>query len=265
MLGAILFDLDETLLIDRAWAEEALVLTCSAAGGPAAAARLLASAVDREARRLWREGPSWGFCEALGITWWEGLVSVRPGPGPEARRLAAWLPGFRRRAWEGALEALGLHEEGLATRLGDDYAARRRSRFRLLPEAVPLLTRLRAGPAVKLGMVTNGPADLQHGKLAATGLSGYFDAILVSGELGIGKPDAEVFGSILSTLAVPPSEAIMVGDSLARDVAGARGAGLAAIWLAGSTPPGAGAAVPDHVARDLDAVGGILQKLLAAP
>jgi putative hydrolase of the HAD superfamily len=79
--------------------------------------------------------------------------------------------------------------------------------------------------------VTNGASCLQREKLAASGLSAAFDAVVVSAELGIGKPDGSVFRRALSALGCESAGATMVGDSLARDIDGARAAGLGAVWI----------------------------------
>ena len=54
---------------------------------------------------------------------------------------------------------------------------------------------------------------------------------MVSGELGAGKPDAAVFDHALGLLGAEREDAVMVGDSLECDVAGARAAGLGAVWV----------------------------------
>ncbi len=51
-----------------------------------------------------------------------------------------------------------------------------------------------------MALITNGAACLQRDKLAASGLAHHFDAIVVSGDLGIGKPDASVFRHALALL-----------------------------------------------------------------
>jgi phosphoglycolate phosphatase-like HAD superfamily hydrolase len=38
-------------------------------------------------------------------------------------------------------------------------------------------------------VITNGPGDTQRHKLAATGIDQHFDAIVISGEVGVAKPD----------------------------------------------------------------------------
>jgi len=73
--------------------------------------------------------------------------------------------------------------------------------------------------------------DIQRGKIEGAGLGGYFDSITISGEVGVGKPDARIFETALDALAVHPGTALMVGNSLKRDIAGAQGAGVRAIWL----------------------------------
>lgn len=78
----------------------------------------------------------------------------------------------------------------------------------------------------RLGVISNGYADTQRPRLAAAGLTDYFETIVVSGELGWAKPDARIFAHALAALDVPPATALYVGDSLSHDLAGALGAGL---------------------------------------
>jgi FMN phosphatase YigB (HAD superfamily) len=54
---------------------------------------------------------------------------------------------------------------------------------------------------------------------------------VVSAEFGTGKPDASIFRYALSRLAEPHEQAVMLGDSLDRDIDGALSAGLQAIWV----------------------------------
>ncbi len=63
-----------------------------------------------------------------------------------------------------------------------------------------------------------------------TGLLNPVDEVAISGELGWGKPDAAIFESILDRLEVEPTDALMVGDSVHRDMGGAASLGIPAIW-----------------------------------
>ena len=71
--------------------------------------------------------------------------------------------------------------------------------------------------------VNPAPASpVWRAKLAATDLEEHFDTVVVSGEVGVGKPDEKVFRIVLDELEVQADRAVMVGDSLSSDIAGAR-------------------------------------------
>lgn len=103
-----------------------------------------------------------------------------------------------------------------------------------------------------VALVTNGASDVQREKLDVLGIEDRFVAVVVSGELGAAKPDALPFETALSALGTSPSDTWHVGDNLSKDVAGARGAGLVAVWLNRSgRPRDAGAPEPDLEIRSM--------------
>ena len=57
------------------------------------------------------------------------------------------------------------------------------------------------------------------------------DAVVVEGEFGIGKPEPAVFRHALAAVGRQPHEAWMVGDDLAKDIAGGDAAGLHTVWV----------------------------------
>jgi putative hydrolase of the HAD superfamily len=61
-------------------------------------------------------------------------------------------------------------------------------------------------------------------------LAPLFDTILISDAEGISKPDRQIFDRALERLNVTAAQAVFVGDHPAVDIAGARGAGMRAIW-----------------------------------
>lgn len=71
----------------------------------------------------------------------------------------------------------------------------------------------------------------QREKLNALGIDEWFDAVVISGEIGVAKPDAAAFRLALDQLVVEPESVWHVGDDLKTDVAGARAAGITAVWL----------------------------------
>jgi putative hydrolase of the HAD superfamily len=121
----------------------------------------------------------------------------------------------------------------LPTTLADTLLTDYRSGFPraclLFPDAAPTLLALRASGR-KLGLITNGSVRMQSAKLACLALSPMFDTILISDAEGISKPDRQIFYRALERLNVDPTHAVFVGDHPEVDVAGARAAGMRAIW-----------------------------------
>ena len=153
------------------------------------------------------------------------------------RGLAPWLHPDSRRAERVAASFVG------ATR---DALERNR----------PVLTALKAH--YRLGIVSNF-----YGNLAPVcddlRLRPLFGAIVDSTEVGWTKPDPRIFAHALRELGVEASEATFVGDSLARDMSGARGIGMAHIWLAADAASDSRACCPgDPVIRSLGDLRGLL-------
>ncbi|ABU60025.1 HAD family hydrolase [Roseiflexus castenholzii] len=97
------------------------------------------------------------------------------------------------------------------------------------PEALPLLTAL--GARYRLGLITNGPSWSQRPKIERFDLASYMHAIIVSEEVGVAKPDPQIFHIALHALGITPDEALFVGDSPENDLRGAAQAGMPAIWV----------------------------------
>lgn len=86
------------------------------------------------------------------------------------------------------------------------------------------------GGHLKIGVVSNFYGNLTR-ILRDAGLAELIAVIADSGRLGIYKPDPGIYRAALAMLAVPATEAIMVGDSLDKDCAPARGLGMRTVWL----------------------------------
>ena len=117
----------------------------------------------------------------------------------------------------------------LAETLLNDYRVGFPSACLLFPDAAQTLAFLRAS-GLKLGLITNGSIPMQSSKLACLVLSPMFDTILISDVEGISKPEPQIFHRALERLNANPANAVFVGDHPEVDVAGARAAGMRAIW-----------------------------------
>jgi putative hydrolase of the HAD superfamily len=133
---------------------------------------------------------------------------------------------------------------GALARVEDVEAALLASvRFAAYPDAAPALRELRAG-GDRLVVVSNWDVSL-HDVLEQTGLGELVDGGISSAEAGVAKPDPAIFDAALALVGGARDDAVMVGDSLATDVAGAQAAGIAAVLVvrgehvdADGVPPG---------------------------
>ncbi len=247
MFDAVVFDLDDTLVVEEACARSSLREAAMAVEDvePDEFVDLVLST----ARSAWTAGPEYQTCVELGFASWEGLWSTFEGNDRRVDGLRRWAPQYREVVWRAVLEAKGQRDPGLAEAVSALYVAAQRAGHPLIEGATDAV---RACAGRPVGLVTNGPSDIQRIKLDGAGLTDAFDAVVISGEVGTGKPSPEVFGHVLDRLGVQPARAAMVGDSWERDVIGALGAGMTAVWLAWGRPPPerlAGVVVVDRVAQ----------------
>jgi FMN phosphatase YigB (HAD superfamily) len=169
----------------------------------------------------------------------------------------------------GAPERLGF----LIQRLGLDAAA-------LGPDALPTLLRTHMRELSKaivfpahhgsllralhgrhrLAVVSNFDyTPTARGVLDREGITGLFDLILVSDEVGWRKPKPLIFERALARLGVAAGDALFVGDRIDIDVAGAQGVGMGSAWVnpeRTALPPDV--RPPDFEIRDLAELGPIL-------
>ena len=237
-LRAVFLDFDETLQeFDSSYVravERAIAPLCGGALAPSELRRRL---------------------EAPWAAIWEGFVAGRVDePGLWAARGAA------------AREAAGLPADAAsAAAVSAAYAAAMEEEVRLFPDAEAALEALEAArPRPLLGVLTNGPAATQRARLRRHDLERRFDLVLISGEFGRAKPHPAFFAEALRRAGTAAAEAVMIGDNPVADVAGAKAAGLAALWLnRGGRPwPAQAAPGPDAVCRGLgEAVAWVLGQI----
>lgn len=259
-IKTVIFDLDDTLIPSVRDVGRALEATLA----PVAeqfdkAPEELVETMRRTAGGLWRTSPLHEYCERVGIASYEGLWATPETNTDKARQLAEWLPEFRREAWRSALKQFDINEEGLSKRLSATFPVERRRRADPFPEVEGLLNRLK--DSYRLALLTNGEVGLQNEKLDLSGLRPYFDVVTVSGEIGIGKPDRQVFDLTLKRLGLPVDSAVMVGDNLRTDIAGALGVGMCAVWINRDGEASNDGIAPDFEIRELDQLTSVLESL----
>ncbi len=153
----------------------------------------------------------------------------------------------------GLTRALGSRDDGASTRIAGRFLD---EALRSLERNTPLLSRL--SRRYRLGIVSNF-----YGNLATVchnaGIGALFSVVVDSTRVGYAKPDPLIFQRALDALGVTPADAVFVGDSLPRDMAGARAVGMRHIWLAGDTAATVALCCPgDPMVRSLGELEGLL-------
>lgn len=235
MITTVLLDLDDTILSDHdatdiAFEATAAIAKDRAGVDPAA----LIENVKRISHEIWHQGPFPHWLDGIGTSEIEGLRARFEGEDDHWRTMREWGPGFRRQSWTRALEALGVGDDQLAADLDEAFERERGKANPWCDGAEVALKQL--ADTYRLGMVTNGIPDVQRTKINNTGIEADFDAIVISGELAIGKPKPEIYQHALDLLDAKPEETIMVGDSFPRDVLGAQAFGIRAVWISMGRP-----------------------------
>lgn len=257
---ALLFDLDDTLVVDEAVSKEtfACVAELARSSHGAEKEKFIRDAM-KHARALWAAGPCHPLCRSLGISAFECLWGKFDTPGEQWLQLRTWALEFREQVFDAALRDQMIDSPTGSQDLAEAWAAERRLLQRLMPDAKEVLARL--GADYKIGLLTNGAPDLQREKIAASGLGSAFQAIAISGEYNIGKPRPEIFHRLAAELGTAPAECLMVGNSVERDIAGARNAGILSVWIKvpGSEEPDT--AEPDATITALAELPGVVSSL----
>lgn len=225
---AILFDIGDTL-----WH----------AGGAPPAEEFRRLAAERAAAALAGHGVGEEAAAAYARAAWKAMESAMA----LARETTLIEPDYGAEA-QGALLSLGLTvtRAAAADFLQAIYVSGAEGGKAAYADAVPTLAELRSR-GFKLGIVTNRAfgGERFRADLREAGLDIGWDATAVSVEVGFLKPHPALFEAALARLGVAAEEALMVGNSLAEDIAGAQRLGMAAAWRR-STADAEGV-VPDYV------------------
>ena len=233
-IDTVLFDLDDTLLDDSAAYKRA----ARRVSEEVAAAR----GVDAE--RLFRAF----VAEANGF--WSKLSQ---------EHLTQPVRDARVQLWSDALVAGGVPLDiSLAEACSERYTRYRADNLELFPGALELIHALRAH-GCKLGIVTNGFAATHHEKIDRVGLRAHVDALFLADEMGMVKPDPEIFRMVCRTLGSEPIRTAMVGDRYDRDIVGAAEVGLFTVLIdIHAIPLPEGARPPDAI---VDSIAEVLTVL----
>ena len=140
------------------------------------------------------------------------------------------VPAYRKLAWTLGLQSLGISDSKLGEELSERFRQERKQRPYVYEDTFTVLNEVKGN--YQLLLLTNGSPHLQNTKLDKTPeLLPYFEEIIISGNVGKGKPDPLMFQHALERLQLHKDEVIMVGDNLNTDILGASRLGIKTIWI----------------------------------
>jgi putative hydrolase of the HAD superfamily len=83
--------------------------------------------------------------------------------------------------------------------------------------------------------LTNGDYSVQNSKLETTKIKPYFDKVIISGEVGIRKPDPRIYEYTCNLANIKPEETLFIGDTYSTDIVGAYRANIRPVWVCSDT------------------------------
>jgi putative hydrolase of the HAD superfamily len=123
-------------------------------------------------------------------------------------------------------------EDTIIVRSADAFADAFVSMMQMEPYMPKLLKQLKTEDKYKIGLVSNFALPIAVKKtLERFDIAKYFDALIISGEVGWRKPSPKIFKKALQTLSVKASETVFIGDSPHHDIEGAKNIGMKTILV----------------------------------
>ena len=130
--------------------------------------------------------------------------------------------------FEAAMKYFGHEDRKLASLIGEEYIFRSPRKTGLVDGAIEVLEYLK--PKYELHIITNGFEEVQHIKMASSGLAPYFDQHITSEAAGAKKPSRVIFDFAKEQAGSKEAESIMIGDDFGADIEGALNVGWKAIY-----------------------------------
>lgn len=136
---------------------------------------------------------------------------------------------IRNQRFSMVFESVNIKNDEIASRLSADYLVNSPTKKHLLEGALDVLNYLKL--RYPLYVVTNGFTEQQSTKARSGGIEHYFQSIVTSELAGYKKPAKEIFDFVLQLGNFSNQDAIMIGDNLLTDIAGATDAGIDTVYF----------------------------------
>lgn len=131
---------------------------------------------------------------------------------------------IRKERFKQILEFFQIFDEQLCEKMSVEYLEICPKKGSLIPHAMETLQYLSG--KYPMTVVTNGFEEIQHVKMTAGNLHGFFQHVITSQKAGHKKPSREIFDYAMKINGVTNEEVIMIGDNLLTDIGGAINAAI---------------------------------------
>ena len=138
---------------------------------------------------------------------------------------------------------------------GVEIFIKARSEVNLYPGVERILKEL--SQKYDLGIITNGNADIRKMKI-----SKYFSFSITAEEIGVPKPQPEIFLAALKQTKVKSNEFVYVGDDMVNDIDGAKNVGMTTVWKKNNARRLNGNTVPDKIIDHIGALPKAIQEIV---
>ena len=152
---------------------------------------------------------------------------------------------FREKSVTEQADALGIQAAQLFRITSIEY-------IQLYPGVTEALTDLR-NAGFRLWLLSNAQQIFTAYELRLLDLERYFDGIYLSSDYGCRKPDRRFYLALLNEQQLDPNRCLMIGNDRETDIAGAKGAGMATLYMHTNLTPG------DQAEADLQLLPGSAQ------
>ncbi|MFK7808730.1 MAG: YjjG family noncanonical pyrimidine nucleotidase [Saprospiraceae bacterium] len=151
--------------------------------------------------------------------------------------------------WQRFFEKLG--KSGNFKDMGQRYTQHLGSTDFMIPGAKSILDKLSVQR--QLVLVTNGLKEVQRRRIQNTNISNYFEAIVISDEIGVAKPHGGFFDHAFAEINNADKErTLMIGDSLNSDIQGGNNYGLSTCWFNPNNTPANSGVIPKYQIKKLE-------------
>jgi len=170
-------------------------------------------------------------CKKLGITAGQYEEAYLFGRNETKRTLGGVAASHNRMLYfQKALEYLGVNPAPMALQMYETYWGTFLEKMVLRDGARKFLDCMHEH-GIRVMVCTDLTAHIQHRKIKALGIAEDLCCLVTSEEAGKEKPAQEIFTLCLEKLKLSAQEACFIGDHPAKDIEGARKAGMNAIWF----------------------------------